>query len=95
MMTAVTVNTKSPRHKWPHDGEEGYRHIARCDDGNERIEKQCRICGIIRITVIPPNPTECWHEWKRGKGKPFQMESTPPCIGGVETLREYSEVKAL
>lgn len=74
---------KAPRHKWPHAGEDGYRHIARCLDGNERFFRVCKTCGITRVTVIPARGY-AWHEWKVKNGDSFQCESTPPC---VETKR--------
>lgn len=86
--------TNSERHRWP-DPED--RHVVlSCEsrDGNEHHVRQCLKCGMVRITVIPPNGF-AWHEWvafpRDGKSSPASIGSaTPPCrpVGVVEEARK-------
>lgn len=79
----VFTDPKPGRHKWPKQGEDGFKHTLSHEskDGCERFEKTCKVCGMTRITMIPPRGY-AWHKWKpKGGDVAFEMESTPPCVG--------------
>lgn len=64
-------------HRWDYDKE---HHIPGCEskDGNDRTEKPCLICSVIKVTVHPPQGYP-WNEWRSSDGK-YIAESRPPCV---------------
>jgi hypothetical protein len=56
-------------------------------DGNDRSERRCVDCNLIRITVHPDHG-DGWREWRTADGKEWQGSATPPCI-----VREVVEPK--
>lgn len=68
------------KHKWDRDKE---RRIAAidCPDGNERTERDCVSCGLVKITVHPPHGFP-WREWRTKDGGKWVGAGTPPCLGG-------------
>lgn len=67
------------RHKWDHDNK---RVILPADseDGNERHERECLQCHIVKVTVIPPQDFP-WHEWRfPGTEHTTQLPRTPHCV---------------
>jgi hypothetical protein len=85
-VSEVTRIGPTPRHRWPPEPD---RRIPACDspDGNDRSEKECRHCGMVRVTVHPPQGFP-WHEWRRSNGAVIKIEHTPPCTGMKEGLPE-------
>ena len=69
------------RHDWLSAPE---RRIPACEssDGNDRTEKTCPRCLIVKVTVHPPQGFP-WREWRHANGSSFQCEATPPCISVV------------
>lgn len=67
-----------PRHRW---NSIEVKRIAACDspDGNERTERTCAFCGLVKITVHPPAGF-AWREWRTKDGSKWQGECTPPCV---------------
>jgi len=67
------------RHRWDHAHE---RRIPACDapDGNDRTEKDCTLCGIVKITVHGADRTH-WHKWRLSDGQEWPVDSTPACEG--------------
>lgn len=59
------------RHKWG----DGVRVGERLD----HTERTCALCGMVKITVHPPQGFP-WREWRTREGKPWQDENTPPCL---------------
>jgi hypothetical protein len=59
--------TASARHSW---NSTDPKSIAACDslDGNDRTEKTCAACGLVKITVHPPRGLP-WREWRTKAGK--------------------------
>lgn len=56
--------------------------------GCEQSERQCEQCGMIKITVHPPQGFP-WREWRHPKSpKQFTGSNTPPCCppGEVKAL---------
>ena len=71
------------KHKW----EDSKRILpSESFDGNERMERICKLCGLIKITVHPPSPDFPWREWRTPTGKTVQFTSTPPCLERVSDL---------
>ena len=71
--------TDAPRrHDWTSITE---RRIPACEtaDGNDRTEKTCGACGLIKITVHPAQGFP-WREWRHRNGKTFIGDQTPPCL---------------
>jgi hypothetical protein len=51
-------------------------------DGNERQERACQSCGLIKITVIPPKmPPFPWRRWRWPGLLEFAADQTPTCTG--------------
>lgn len=66
------------RHRWNvHDTQ----RIPACEspDGNDRTEKKCEHCSLIKITVHPPHG-QPFRLWRTREGKIWQGDATPPCI---------------
>ncbi len=52
-------------------------------DGNERTERTCQNCGLVKITVHPPHGFP-WREWRmRGGDETIALTTTPPCLVGT------------
>lgn len=70
------------KHRWV-----GERRVPACDsvDGNERTERGCGLCGIVKITVHPPHGLP-WREWRTAKGEQLKQTATPKCEG--EALKQ-------
>jgi hypothetical protein len=79
------TDTAPRRHRWPNAGDEGYRSLDghMYVDGNDRTERSCQICGLIKITVHPPQGFP-WREWRTKDGKPWVGYLTPPCAQVAE-----------
>jgi hypothetical protein len=82
--------TASARHSW---NSTDPKSIAACDslDGNDRTEKTCAACGLVKITVHPPRGLP-WREWRTKAGKGWVGDSTPPCIDPKPELQVASEM---
>lgn len=78
MIDITTLLVKSPHHRW--DINAIIRKPA-CEsqDGNDRTERTCLHCGMVKITVHPPQGFP-WHEWRTATGAVWQGDSTPPCV---------------
>ena len=68
-----------PRHKW----SDPVRYEA--DDtanGCAQTERRCLTCGLVKITVHPPQGLP-WTEWRTGDAGQYQIQlsTTPPCRG--------------
>jgi hypothetical protein len=65
------------RHRWNALPE---RRIPACEsiDGNDRTEKPCALCGLVKITVHPARGYP-WREWRTKAGKGWVGDATPPC----------------
>jgi hypothetical protein len=79
-MTDHSVIERAARHRWPKAGEPNYRSLVACIDGNDRTERVCLSCGLVKITVHPPKGF-AWREWRTRDGKPWVGDITPPCLG--------------
>ncbi len=66
------------RHSW---NATDPKRIAACDcpDGNDRTEKTCPVCGLVKITVHPAQGFP-WREWRTKDGKRWVGDATPPCV---------------
>lgn len=72
------------KHRWDHDKE---KRLAACEspDGNGRTERPCERCGLIKITVRPPDGRP-WREWRLMEGGSRIIHPTLPmeCSGPAE-----------
>jgi hypothetical protein len=71
------------RHRWPDESE---RRIPACEspDGNDRTEKTCQHCGMVKVTIHYPHGRIPGREWRRSNGAVIKIEHTPPCTGMKE-----------
>lgn len=76
-----SITPKDRKHSWPKEGDEGYRRLSGVDtsDGNDRTERVCTHCSMVKITVHPPHG-DPWREWRTKDGKVWRGEATPPCL---------------
>lgn len=72
------------RHNWI-DGTE--RRIPACEspDGNDRTEKTCKSCALVKVTIHYPNGQHPGREWITASGVKWEGTSTPPCISKQPT----------
>jgi hypothetical protein len=77
-MKAAQISTAF-RHNWV-DGTE--RRIPACDssDGNDRTEKTCAACSLVKVTIHYPNSSFPGREWITASGEKWVGDATPPCI---------------
>jgi hypothetical protein len=82
-MTEIVQNDSQRRHRWPKEGEPGIvrLHGSEFKDGNHRTEKQCCLCGLIKITVHQAGGNRAWREWRTKHGQTYVGDLTPPCFG--------------
>lgn len=67
------------KHRWPPDSERRI-HGSEYPDGNDRTEKTCPHCGLVKITVHPAGGGIPWREWRHKNGSAIALEHTPPCV---------------
>ena len=73
----MTVPFKQ-KHKWDHDNERRYAHTD-TPDGCSRNERDCIICGVVMVTVIPPAGLP-YHEWRTKDGGDKVWTKRPECV---------------
>lgn len=72
-----------PYHKW--ERLPTYFPANESPDGNERLERACQNCSLVKITVIlPKQPPYPWRRWRQpGATEDFDNPGTPGCRGGA------------
>lgn len=51
-------------------------------DGNNRTEKTCPFCGLVKITIHYPNGKYPGRSWRTKDGRVFDQDRVPAsCIG--------------
>lgn len=78
------------RHRWNVETQRRLDGHAFAD-GNDRNEKDCQFCGLVKITVHPPQGLP-WREWRHANGQTFQCDATPPCIAAANVAAVPSDV---
>jgi hypothetical protein len=71
------------RHRW---GESQF--VPRNPDlaRNDQTERVCINCGLVRITVHPPQGFP-WREWRdRGSSIQYTADRTPECVPAATSL---------
>lgn len=64
-------------------------------DGNERTEKTCPFCLLVKITVHPPRGLP-WREWRTKDGRQLIGGNTPHgCIGAAKVSPQPQEVQSI
>lgn len=54
-------------------------------DGNERTERTCKRCGLVKITIHYPYGYAD-REWRHPNGKTIKLSRTPPYLPKEESL---------
>lgn len=71
----AAYDRRPPNHRW------GPRMLV--NDGTvhgcDQSERTCTRCGLVRITVHPPQGLP-WREWRPDGGPQMQLTNTPPCL---------------
>lgn len=75
----VTEFPTSNRHKWDIHNIKRIPAVESID-GNDRTERFCERCHLVKITVHSPDNRH-WNEWRHPNGAVFQCDQTPPCMG--------------
>ena len=73
------ITTIARRHSWS-ESNPVYIDGHDCADGNDRTEKTCPKCGLVKINVRGADRKMYWREWRTKAGKTWQGEATPPCL---------------
>ena len=71
--------------------------IPACEspDGNERTEKTCPFCMLVKITVHPPRGLP-WREWRTKDGRQLFGTIVPHgCIASAKVSAPPTEVPAI
>jgi len=63
-----------------HSWDPKAKYIQNCPDGNERTERTCRLCQMVKITVHAGDWRSAWREWRTRDGKIWGGTATPPCL---------------
>lgn len=69
------------KHRW---GDPVWTPGMENHDGNDRTERACIFCGLVKITVHPPSGLP-WREWRTKDGMVAQLTATPPCLAEAGT----------
>ena len=72
-------------HKWDYENE---KRIAAVDapDGCDRNEKSCILCGITKVTILPPHGFP-YHEYRVGSAQ-MVWTRRPECVRvGAEPVK--------
>lgn len=76
-MPSPTTLTAPRKHKWNHPVT---ILPSQSHDGNERTERVCEFCQLVKITVHPPHGFP-WREWRhRESAMCMPLTVTPPCL---------------
>ena len=70
-----SADAKAPRHHW------GAAYTVLPNDshnGCELTQRICEICGLVKITVHPPEGFP-YRQWRGKGGMLATLEHTPPC----------------
>lgn len=85
-MSAVAALPKAEPHSASEDARErAFVRRHRWGEGVlvgeylDRTERTCALCGLVKITVHPPQGWP-WREWRTREGKRWEGENTPPCL---------------
>ena len=80
LIPPVELSAKDRKHSWI-----GENRIIPADspDGNERCERACIHCGLIKVTVHGGEGFP-WREWRKANGERVYGQATPPCLDGVK-----------
>jgi hypothetical protein len=77
---AVVPDTEPARnHSW---GEPKTILPHESPDGNERTDRVCSLCSMVKITVHPGRGFP-WRAWRTKDGKLWVGDATPPCLGAA------------
>lgn len=73
----TVIHMTEPRHKWPKDA-------VRLDgrdqsDGCDRSERTCAYCGLVKITVHPPQGLP-YRQWRTPGGVICPGDQMPVCV---------------
>lgn len=78
-------------HKW---NLENKIPASQSTDGNERTERTCPFCLLVKITVHPPHGL-AFRAWRTRDGQRFSGNNVPvPCTGGREHTPDLHEAQA-
>lgn len=67
----LKVSALARKHRWG-DGVCVGDHL-------DRTERSCALCGLVKVTVHPPQGFP-WREWRTRDGKVWRGDATPPCL---------------
>lgn len=71
------VSSNNPRHRW----SDARPMVG--SNGLAQSERTCLWCGLVKITVHPPQGLP-WREWRHPSNpQQFAMAATPPCQAGA------------
>lgn len=74
------------KHRWDRENK---RAIAAASSPSQcdQTERDCKICGLVMITVHPPRE-DSYRAWRYPDDpKQFTSEATPPCRGVAEAMK--------
>jgi hypothetical protein len=77
----VDLPVRARRHSWNNDNPVTILP-SEAHDGNERTERSCKLCGMVKITVHGAEGLP-WREWRTKNGDRWWGQATPPCLDEV------------
>lgn len=79
------------KHKW---NLEHRIPAVESPDGNERTERKCPECGLVKITVHPPYG-QAWREWRTKDGRQLIGGNLPHGCVSAKVIAQPEEVPAI
>lgn len=81
LIPPVDLAVKARKHNWDNDNPKRIMP-SESPDGNERTERKCKFCSMVKITVHGAEGLP-WREWRTAKGARWWGQATPPCLDEV------------
>lgn len=77
---ATVTKLAAPRHNWLRVPT--YIHRDKSVSGCDETERECEVCGLVKITVHAPNGEFPYRAWRNKEGLRFSDPGyTPVCEG--------------
>jgi hypothetical protein len=69
------------KHKW---GEPKWIPGGESSTGCDQTARTCQCCGLVKITVHPPDGSFPYRAWRHRNGQEITLTNTPPCVDEVQ-----------
>ncbi len=77
------VRIAAPKHKWPRVPT--YIHRDKSLSGCDETERECELCGLVKITVHAGGDERPYRAWRTKAGRRMKDTGLTPTCDGVGT----------